>query len=76
MSSWLIGPVVIATVIGRFLDQRYSTKPWLFLISLGIAFSLSSIGLVKTVTDTLAVLGKSDSPKKDDTQTPSDTLQQ
>jgi len=58
MSGWLVGPVVIATVVGYFLDQRYGTKPWLFLISLGLAFTLSSLGLVKTVNDSLKELNE------------------
>ncbi len=75
MSGWLVGPVVIATVLGHFLDQRYGTKPWFFLISLGLAFTLSSIGLVRTVSETLKELGQTAEQKKDTPETPSDTAQ-
>ena len=46
MSGWLVGPIILAVWLGGFLDQRFQTKPWLFLISIGIAFCITSFGLV------------------------------
>ena len=53
MSGWLVGPVILATIVGQGLDRRYHTKPWLFLASLGIAFAITLVGLIRSVNDTL-----------------------
>lgn len=47
MSGWIAGPIIIAVFVGKYLDKRYGTDPWLFLISVGIAFFVSTFGIVK-----------------------------
>jgi F0F1-type ATP synthase assembly protein I len=47
LSGWIIGPVLIALFVGKWLDKKYNTAPWLFLLSVGLAFVLSMIGIVK-----------------------------
>ncbi len=47
LSAWVAGPVIIGVFLGKWLDQKYNTKPWLFLIVVGLAFGLSMFGLVK-----------------------------
>ena len=47
LSGWIGGPVIIAVFVGKFLDRKYNTEPWLFLLSVGIAFAVSMIALVK-----------------------------
>ena len=47
LSGWIAGPVIIAVFLGKWLDQRYGTEPWLFLIAVGVAFLLSSFGIVR-----------------------------
>lgn len=46
LSSWIGGPIIIAVFIGKFLDKKYHTEPWLFLLSVGIAFVISTIMIV------------------------------
>ncbi len=68
LSVWIAAPVVIGLFIGNWLDSKYHTAPWLFLLSIGIAFIISIIGLVKnTVTELKKIeeQGK-DSPKIQD----------
>lgn len=48
LSSWIVIPVLIAIFIGKWLDEKYNTEPWLFLISVGIAFTISMIGLIRS----------------------------
>ena len=45
LSGWLVGPLVLALFLGRWLDQKYSTKPWLFLGFTGIAFIITVVGM-------------------------------
>jgi hypothetical protein len=46
LSAWIAGPVIIALYVGEWLDNKYGTKPWLFLTSIGVAFFVSMVGLV------------------------------
>ena len=46
LSAWIAGPVIIAMFAGKWLDHRFDSKPWLFLISVGIAFLVSMFGIV------------------------------
>ncbi|OGF18950.1 hypothetical protein A3G56_01240 [Candidatus Falkowbacteria bacterium RIFCSPLOWO2_12_FULL_45_10] len=47
LSGWIIGPIILAIFLGKWLDKRYDTEPWLFLVSIGAAFLISIVGLVK-----------------------------
>lgn len=47
LSGWIAGPIIIAVYLGKWLDKKYGTDPWLFLLSVGIAFLASSYGIVK-----------------------------
>ncbi len=47
LSGWIAGPIIIAVFLGHWLDERYNTSPWLFLLSVGIAFIISNVGIVK-----------------------------
>ena len=46
LSSWIGGPIIIAVFVGKFLDRKFHTEPWLFLFSVGIAFIISTIMIV------------------------------
>jgi len=47
MSGWVALPVILATYIGKYLDRKYNTDPWLFLFAVGVAFLFSMIGMAK-----------------------------
>lgn len=47
ISGWVAGPVIIALFLGRFLDARYSTKPWFFLGLTALAFVVSTVGIIR-----------------------------
>lgn len=47
LSGWIGGPIVVAVFLGKYLDKRYGTEPWLFLATVGIAFVVSMIALIK-----------------------------
>jgi hypothetical protein len=46
-SAWIFVPVVIALFLGRWLDKKFSTEPFLFLATIGFSFFVSMFGIVK-----------------------------
>ncbi len=49
VSSWIAGPIILALFLGKYLDGRFDTKPWIFIGLTAIAFLVSSFGIVKVV---------------------------
>jgi F0F1-type ATP synthase assembly protein I len=47
LSGWIAGPIILAIFLGKWLDEKYGTEPWLFLLTVGTAFFLSMFGIVK-----------------------------
>jgi F0F1-type ATP synthase assembly protein I len=47
LSVWIVFPVLIGALIGKWLDKRYDSSPKWFLIIIGLSFVLSMVGLVK-----------------------------
>lgn len=47
LSGWILGPVILGVIVGKWLDKKYNTEPWLFLATVGIAFFLSMFGIVR-----------------------------
>ena len=47
LSGWIAAPIIIALYLGKWLDSRYGSAPRLLLASIGVAFVVSVIGLVK-----------------------------
>lgn len=64
LSGWIAGPIIIAVFLGKWLDNKYGTEPWLFLITVGLAFVLSSFGIVKDALKEMKRI-EEESKKKD-----------
>jgi len=47
LSVWIVFPVLIGALIGKWLDQKYNSAPKWFLLVIGLSFILSMVGLVK-----------------------------
>ncbi|MCX6794556.1 MAG: AtpZ/AtpI family protein [Candidatus Falkowbacteria bacterium] len=45
ISGWIAFPVIIGLFLGRWLDERFGTEPWLFLATIGVCFLISIYGL-------------------------------
>lgn len=43
----IVMPMLIAIFIGKWLDKKYDSEPWLFLVSVVLAFIISMIGLIR-----------------------------
>ncbi|MEI7890689.1 MAG: AtpZ/AtpI family protein [bacterium] len=47
LSSWIVGPVLIAVLIGKYLDKTFQTTPWAFLFSVAAAFAVSIVMIIR-----------------------------
>jgi F0F1-type ATP synthase assembly protein I len=64
LSGWIVGPIILAIFLGKWLDRRYDTEPWLFLTCVGVAFVISMVGLVKDAMGEIDKFNKEDQNKK------------
>ncbi|MFA6973796.1 MAG: AtpZ/AtpI family protein [Parcubacteria group bacterium] len=65
LSGWIIGPIIIALFVGKWLDKKYGTDPWLFLGSVGIAFVISTFGIIMDARKELRRIDREEKSKKD-----------
>jgi len=47
LSGWIAGPIILAIFLGKWLDNKYGTEPWLYLSSVGMDFVISIVGIVR-----------------------------
>lgn len=47
VTGWIAGPIILALFAGKWLDKKYNSEPLLFLLCIGAAFIISSVGIVK-----------------------------
>ncbi len=47
LSAWIVFPVLLGVLLGKWLDNRYNSSPKWFLIVVGLSFVISMAGLVK-----------------------------
>jgi F0F1-type ATP synthase assembly protein I len=63
VSTWVVVPIILALVVGKYLDQRFGTDPWLFLALAGLGFLVSSFGIWKEVQGYLKDIDKNNGDK-------------
>lgn len=66
LSAWIAVPVVVGAILGRWLDKKFQTEPWLFLGTIGFMFFVSMFGLIKEAVKEFKILSKEDGDKRDD----------
>ena len=49
LSVWIAAPVLLGVFLGKWLDSKLGTEPWLFLLLVAFAFLISMFVLVKEV---------------------------
>lgn len=49
ISGWIIGPIVVALILGKMLDNHYDTKPVILLVSVGVSFLITCVGMVRVI---------------------------
>lgn len=47
ISSWIAVPIIISLFLGKFLDKKYNTEPWIFVSLTALAFIVTIYGIVK-----------------------------
>lgn len=47
ITSWIIGPLILALILGNWLDNKYQTDDRYLLISVAVAFIISIIGIFR-----------------------------
>lgn len=64
LSAWIGFPVIGAVFLGRYLDERYNTEPWLFLLTVGSAFIVSMFGIVRRANQLINEIDKEEAKVK------------
>ena len=49
ISGWIVGPIVLALIIGKSLDTHFGTKPVIFLCLAGFGFLVTCFGMYKVI---------------------------
>ena len=49
ISAWIVVPIIGALILGKKLDTRYHTTPWIFFSLTGFAFLITIFGIVRVV---------------------------
>lgn len=47
ISSWIVAPIVLALLVGSWLDEKYQNDYFFTLTSVGIAFIMTCVGIVR-----------------------------
>jgi F0F1-type ATP synthase assembly protein I len=50
VSTWVVVPIVLALIVGKYLDNHFQTKPFIFLGLTAFAFFVSCFGIVRVVS--------------------------
>lgn len=61
--GWIAGPLILSLFIGQWLDEKYGSEPKFLLISVGIAFVLSNVGIILNTLKAAKDLEKLDKKK-------------
>lgn len=64
VSAWVAIPIVLALFIGKYLDKKYDTSPWMFIGTTIIAFIISMIALGKISLDYIHKIDKESKDKE------------
>ena len=51
LSAWIVFPVLLGALLGKWLDRKYNCSPRWFLIVIGLSFVVSMGGLIKNTLE-------------------------
>lgn len=61
--GWIAAPVILGSYLGKWLDKKYGTEPWLFISTVGLAFFISMFGLIKETAEQYKKIEKNNKEK-------------
>jgi len=64
VTGWIAGPIIISLFLGKYLDTKFNTKPWIFLGLTAAAFILTCFGIVRLTTGYIKKIEKEAKEKK------------
>ena len=64
LAGWVVGPILIASAIGMFIDKKNESEPWGLLCAVGIAFIVSIFGIIKNAVEEFRKLEKINNKEK------------
>lgn len=47
ISAWIIGPVLVSVLVGKYLDKKFNSAPWILGVALAISFTISMVAIVR-----------------------------
>ncbi len=65
VSTAIVVPIIVALPIGKYLDTKYGTTPWIFLGLTLVAFGVSIMGIWKCIKEYLDKLKNEEIDKKE-----------
>ena len=68
MSVWIVSPLILAFFLGKFLDLKFGTKPWIFLSLSVLAFLFSSLKIVLIASKEMKKIAKREEIQKEQTE--------
>jgi hypothetical protein len=67
MTGWILVPAILGGTLGTWLDGRYGTAPWLFLLILGLSFIISIVGVARIALSEFRRIDEMKKENSDDT---------
>jgi len=64
LSGWIWAPIIIGFLVGKWLDRKYGTAPWLLMATTLFSFIISMIGLVKNAMEEYRKIEKDQNSQK------------
>lgn len=74
VTGLIAGPILIALFVGKALDKKYNTDPWIFLGLTTVAFFISCFGIAKVAIDYSKKIEKEINAKKQSKDSTKDNL--
>lgn len=47
LNAWIVGPIIIAIIFGKYLDKKFNSEPWLFFATVAITFIFSFVMIIR-----------------------------
>lgn len=64
LTGWIVGPLLLALFLGKWLDRKFGTDPWFLLGSLAASFIFSNILLIRESKKAMKEINSSDNGSK------------